>query len=91
MDTQNLKEFNYYIVFMDHNSTYMMAYGYNEKPIIMEFMGAVEQFSKEQELKDAIADFEKIIDLVCFEVMDYDTFIKYIEEQEKKAAKIDKK
>ena len=85
------KEFNYYIVFQDQKQNYMIAYGYEEKPIVMEFKNALEQFSKEKDLKDIIPDFEKIIDLVCFDVMDHKTFIKYMEKQEKKAKKAKKK
>lgn len=89
--SEEYKEFNYYIVFMDQKDSYMIAYGYEEKPIVMEFKGALEQFSKEPDLKAAIPDFEKIIDLVCFDVMDHKTFINYMEKQEKKAAKAEKK
>lgn len=83
-------EHNYYIVFMDQKGSYMMAYGYEEKPIVMEFKGALEQFSKEPDLKAVIPDFEKIVDLVCFDVMNHKTFVKYMEKQEKKAAKVEK-
>jgi hypothetical protein len=84
-------EYNYYLVFQDQKGNYMIAYGYEEKPIVMEFKGALEQFSKEESLKSVIPDFEKIIDLVCFDVMDHKTFVKYMEKQEKKAAKAEKK
>lgn len=84
-------EHNWYIVFQDQKGNYMIAYGYEEKPIIMEFKGALEQFSKEPDLKAAIPDFEKIIDLVCFDVMDHKTFVKYMEKQEKKMQKAEKK
>lgn len=84
-------EHKWYIVFQDQKENYMMAYGYEEKPVVMEFKGALEQFVKEPELKEAIQDFENIVDLVCFDVMDYDKFIKYMEKQEKKAAKAEKK
>ena len=86
-----LIEYNWYLVFQDQKGSYMIAYGYEEKPVIMEFKGALEQFSKEPDLIAAIPDFEKIIDLVCFDVMDHKKFIKYMEKQEKKAEKADKK
>jgi hypothetical protein len=84
-------EHKWYIVFQDQKQNYMIAYGYEEKPIVMEFKGALEQFAKEPELKAAIQDFEQIIDLVCFDVMDHKAFVKYMEKQEKKAQKIEKK
>ena len=83
-------EYNWYIVFMDQKGNYMIAYGYEEQPIIMEFKGALEQFAKEPDLIAAIQDFEKIVDLVCFEVMNHKRFVKYMEKQEKRAQKIEK-
>ena len=91
INLNNIKKFNYYLVFMDQKENYITAYGYNERPIILEFKNALEQFSNEEDLKETIPNFENIIDFVCFDVMKYKKFIKYLEKQGKKAKKTEKK
>ena len=85
------KEFEYYLVFMDDRSNYVMAYGYSHKPAIIEFKYAIEALSNDEELIIAIPNFKNIIDYICFEVMSHKKFIKFMVEQEKKMRKYDKK
>jgi hypothetical protein len=80
--TTTFKEFEYYLVFMDNNYNYVMAYGYNHKPSILEFKYAIETLSNDEELIVAIPNFKNIIDYVCFDVMSHKKFIEYMVQQE---------
>lgn len=90
-NTLSIKEFEYYLVFTDTNSNYIMAYGYTQKPAIMEMKYAIEALSQEQDLIAAIPNFHQVIDYVCFQVMKHKKFLKYMEEQEAKMAKAEAK
>ena len=57
-----VKKFKYYIVFMDTNGIYLTAYGYNEKPVVMNFFVAVKTLSEEKELAAVIPNFQEKID-----------------------------
>ncbi len=82
-----VKKFNYYIVFMDTNGIYLTAYGYDEKPVIMNFFVAVKQLSEEKDLAAAIPNFHEVIDYVGFEIMEYDDFIKYLDKDQQENKK----
>lgn len=88
MSTDNklleIKEFPYYLVFMDDKGQYIMAYGYNQKPAIIDMKVAIETLSTEKDLIAAIPNFHEVIDFICFSVMKHKKFIKYIDEQEEK-------
>lgn len=84
MDILEIKKFDYYLVFVDDRKNYIVAYGYNCRPSILEFKYAVETLSNDKHLEKSIPDFHQIIDFICFEVMSYKKFLKYMEKQEKK-------
>ncbi len=89
--TLQIKEFEYYLVFTDTNGNYIMAYGYNQKPAIMEMKYAIEALAKEEDLIVAIPNFHQIIDYICFDVMKHKKFIKYMTAQEEKMQKAENK
>lgn len=77
-----IKEFAYYLVFTDDKGQYIMAYGYNQKPAIIDMKVAIETLSTEKDLIAAIPNFHEVLDYICFSVMKHKKFIKYIDEQE---------
>lgn len=79
---QQAKKFEFYIVFMDDKSNYLTAYGYDHSPVILDFKYAIESLSTDEEIKNLIPDFEKILDYICFKTMGYSEFVRYIESQE---------
>ena len=89
--TLQIKEFEYYLVFTDTNGNYMIAYGYNQKPAIMEMKYAIEALAKEEDLISVIPNFHQIIDYICFDVMKHKKFIKYMIAQEEKMQKAENK
>lgn len=92
-ETENLeiKDFEYYLVFTDDNDNYIMAYGYERKPAILEMKYAIETLTNDPDLSAAIPDFKKVIDYICFDVMTHKKFIKYMVKQEEKMKKYDDK
>lgn len=90
-DSLTIKEFSYYLVFMDDKANYVMAYGYERKPGILEFKYAIDALVNDPELSAAIPDFHKIIDYICFDVMPHKKFIKYMNKWEEKMSKLESK
>ena len=86
-----IKEFNWYLVMMDSNSNYVISYGYNERPAIIDLKYAFEQLVKEPDLIAIIPDWEKQVDYVSVDIMGHEKFVKYMVKQEKLAKKADKK
>jgi hypothetical protein len=83
-----IREFEYYLIFMDDHGNYVNAYGYQQPPAIIDMKYAIETLSKEEDLIAAIPNFHNIIDYICFEVMTHKKFIKYMVKQEKKMSKL---
>lgn len=77
-----IKEFPYYIVFMDDKGQYVMAYGYNKKPAVVDMRVAIDTLSTEKDLIAAIPNFHEVMGYICVSIMKYKKFIKYIEDQE---------
>ncbi len=86
-----IKEFNYYLVFMDSNSNYVISYGYEQRPAVIDLKYAFDQVSKEPDLAAVIPDWQKQIDYVSVDIMGHEKFVKYMVKQEKQAKKVDKK
>ena len=88
-----IKDFEYYVVLMDSNENYVISYGYEQRPAIIDLKFMFEQLitDKTSGLHEAIPDFEKVIDYVSIDIMNHKKFLKYMEKQEKKADKADKK
>jgi len=91
-DTElEIKDFEYYLVVMDSRQDYIISYGYEEFPLILDIKYAFEQIPKEPDLIAAIPDWQKVFDYASIEIMTHKKFIKYMLKQEEKAAKQDKK
>lgn len=86
-----VKEFSHYIVFKDTNNNYVMAYGYEDAPVILDMKYAFDSLSKDAELAIAIPDFHKVFDYITVDVMTHKKFMKYVTEQEEKMQKMEKK
>lgn len=86
-----IKEFEYYIVFQDSNSNYVIAYGYKQLPAVIDIKYAFDQVSKEPDLVSVIPEWQKQVDYVSVDIMNHKSFIKYMIKQEEKAAKAEKK
>jgi len=76
-----IKNFDYYIVFMDSNQKYIMAYGYDHIPSILEMKCAIETLSLDKDIALNIPNLEEVLDYICFYVMVYDEFITYMDNQ----------
>jgi|SaaInlStandDraft_4_1057021.scaffolds.fasta_scaffold20813_3 hypothetical protein len=87
MSKDRIKEFDWYLVFHDDRGNYVMGYGYESKPAIMDMKYALDALAEDQELIAAIPDFHKVMDYICFGVMNYKKFAKYIVKQEEKMTK----
>jgi hypothetical protein len=72
-----IQKFDYYIVFMDSNSNYLVAYGYSKRPIIMDFLTAMKELSEDKELLLTIPNLKEVIDYVSFDVMEYAEFVEF--------------
>lgn len=91
-DTQlKVKEFSHYIVFKDSNNNYVMGYGYEDSPTILDMKYAFDTLSKDPELVVAIPEFSRVFDYISVDVMTHKKFIKYMEEQEQKLRKMEAK
>lgn len=88
-----VKEYEFYVVLMDSNDNYVISYGYDQRPTIIDLKFMFEQLitDKTSGLHTAIPDFEKVIDYVSLDIMSHSKFIKYMGKQEKKAEKAEKK
>jgi len=86
-----IKEFEYYLVFMDSNKNYVISYGYEQLPAVIDLKYAFEQLAKEEDLASVIPDWKNQIDYVSVDIMNYNKFIKYMIKQEKLAKKAEKK
>lgn len=86
-----IKDFEYYLVFLDSKDNYVISYGYEERPAVIDIKYAFDQLPKEEDLKAAIPNLEKVFDYISVDIMNHDKFLKYMEKQEKKAAKAEKK
>lgn len=84
MDILEIRKFDYYIVFTDDHKNYICAYGYKKRPCILDFKYAVETLNQDKNLEETIPDFHDIFDFICFDVMSYKKFMKYMDKQEKK-------
>jgi hypothetical protein len=78
-----IQKFDYYIVFMDSNSNYLVAYGYSKRPIVMDFLTAMKELSEDKELLLTIPNLKEIIDYVSFDVMEYDEFVEFFNMKDK--------
>jgi len=87
----DIKEFDYYLVFMDSNANYVISYGYETRPAVIDIKYAFEQVANEPDLVAAIPDWKTQLDYVSIETMNHKKFVKYMVEQEKKAKKVEKK
>lgn len=88
-----IKDFEYYVVLMDSNDNYVISYGYEQRPAIIDLKYMFEQIiaDKTSGLHSAIPDFEKVIDYVSVDIMNHKKFVKYMEKQEENADKAEKK
>lgn len=86
-----INEHDYYIVFTDSEDNYIIGYGYEQKPAIIDFKYAFEQLSNEQDLVETIPDFKKIVDYISVSIMNHKKFVKYMIKQEENAQKAEKK
>lgn len=84
-----IKDFEYYVVLMDSNDNYVISYGYEQRPAIIDMKYMFEQImsDKTSGLHEAIPDFEKVIDYVSVDIMKHKRFIKYMDKQEEKTKK----
>jgi len=89
--TLEIKEFEFYLVFMDSSQNYVISYGYEQRPAVIDLKYAFDQVSKEPDLVAVIPDWQKQVDYVSVETMNHKRFIKYMVEQEKLAQKAEKK
>lgn len=87
----DIKDFEWYIVFMDSKENYVMAYGYSDRPAIIDMKYAFDALAKEDDLAVAIPDFHNIMDYVCVDVMSHKKFMKYMVDQEAKMKKLETK
>lgn len=90
-DNIEVKEFSHYIVFKDSNNNYVMAYGYEGAPAILDMKYAFESLGNDPELQVAIPDFHKVFDYITVDVMTHKKFMKYVAEQEEKMQKLESK
>lgn len=79
-----IKDFEYYVVLMDSNENYVISYGYEQRPAIIDLKFMFEQLitDKTSGLHEAIPDFKKVIDYVSIDIMNHKKFVKYMEKQE---------
>ena len=88
-----IQDFEYYVVLMDSNDNYVISYGYEQRPAIIDLKFMFEQIisDKTSGLHEAIPDFEKVIDYVSVDIMNHKKFMKYMDKQDAKDAKAEKK
>jgi len=67
---------------MDDNENYLTAYGYDHKPAVIEFKYALDAMENDYDLSILIPNFSEIKDFICFEVMRYKKFVKFMKKQE---------
>lgn len=77
-----MKDYEYYLVFMDDRSNFLTAYGYDHKPAIIEFKYALEALQNDKEVNSLIPNLMEIFDYICFETMTNKKFVKYMKKQE---------
>jgi len=86
-----IREFEYYLVVMDSRQNYIISYGYEDFPLIIDIKYAFEQMAKEPDIVSVIPDWKKNMDYASIDIMNHKKFLKYMEKQEKKAQKEEKK
>jgi len=86
-----IKEFDWYVVFMDSAGTYVISYGYEQRPAVIDLKYAFEQVTKEPDLVQTIPEWKKQVDYVSVDIMNHKSFIKYMVKQEEIAKKLEKK
>ena len=86
-----IKEFDWYLVFMDSHDNYVISYGYEQRPAVIDLKYAFGQVTKEEDLVAVIPDWKKQVDYVSVAIMDHEKFVKYMVKQEKLANKAEKK
>lgn len=69
---------------MDSNNNYLVAYGYTQRPVVMDFIQAIKELSEEKDLLDAIPNLKDIIDYISFDVLEYDAFVEYLTSEQNK-------
>lgn len=86
------EEFKFYIVFKDTHDNYIEAYGYEHEPTVLDIKYVFEDMlSSDSTFKQIVPDADRVFDYVTVAIMKNKKFVKYLEEQEEKASKLEKK
>lgn len=86
------KDYNYYVVFMDNKDNFIEAYGYEEKPNVLDLKYAFgDMLEADSMFSKSVPDAQKVFDYVTVDIMKHKKFVKYMEDQEARAKKLEAK
>jgi len=77
----DIKDFKYYLVVTDSNNQYIISYGYDVYPNILELKYVFSQLVQETDLIELIPDWSNNVDYTLIKIMKKNKFVKYMKTQ----------